>query len=143
MVTFETDVADKEGFQAYAKDVAMQVAAINPLFLDEASVPADVIEKEKEILTAQIANDEKLKNKPAQIIAKMVDGRIGKYYKENCLLDQPFVKNGDITVAQYTEETAKELGGSIKVTGFVRYEKGEGLEKREDNFADEVASMIK
>lgn len=117
--------------------------AINPLFLDEASVPADVIEKEKEILTAQIANDEKLKNKPAQIIAKMVDGRIGKYYKENCLLDQPFVKNGDITVAQYTEETAKELGGSIKVTGFVRYEKGEGLEKREDNFADEVASMIK
>ena len=143
LVTCETDVADKEGFQAYAKDVAMQVAAINPLFLDEASVPADVIEKEKEILTAQIANDEKLKNKPAQIIAKMVDGRIGKYYKENCLLDQPFVKNGDITVAQYTEETAKELGGSIKVTGFVRYEKGEGLEKREDNFADEVASMIK
>ena len=143
MVTFDTDCADKDGFEAYAKDIAMQVAAINPLYLDEAAVPADVIEKEKEILTAQIANDEKLKNKPAQIIAKMVDGRIGKYFKENCLMDQAFVKNGDLTVAQYTAETAKTLGGSIKVTGFVRFEKGEGLEKRSDNFADEVASMIK
>lgn len=143
MVSFDTDLADKEAFQEYAKDVAMQIAAINPLYLDEAAVPADVIEKEKEILKAQIANDEKLKNKPAQIITKMVEGKIGKYYKENCLVDQQFVKNGDLTVGQYTANTAKELGGSIKITGFVRYEKGEGLEKREDNFADEVAGMIK
>ena len=143
MVSFDTDLADKAEFQDYAKDVAMQIAAINPLYLNETAVPAEVIEKEKEILTAQIANDEKLKNKPAQIIAKMVEGRIGKYYKENCLVDQQFVKNGDITIAQYTDETAKKLGGSIKITGFVRYEKGEGLEKREDNFADEVAGMIK
>lgn len=143
MVSFDTDLGDKAEFQDYAKDVAMQIAAINPLYLNETAVPAEVIEKEKEILTAQIANDEKLKNKPAQIIAKMVEGRVGKYYKENCLVDQQFVKNGDITVAQYTDETAKKLGGSIKITGFVRYEKGEGLEKREDNFADEVAGMIK
>ncbi|MEM1483863.1 translation elongation factor Ts [Oscillospiraceae bacterium PP1C4] len=143
MVTFETDVDGKDGFEAYAKDVAMQVAAVSPIYLDEASVPAEVVEKEKEILTAQIANDEKLKNKPAQIIEKMVEGRISKYYKENCLVEQAFVKNGDINIAQYTQETAKALGGSIKITGFVRYEKGEGLEKREDNFADEVASMMK
>ncbi|WP_101909573.1 translation elongation factor Ts [Marasmitruncus massiliensis] len=143
MVSFDTDLAGKAEFQDYAKDVAMQIAAINPLYLDETAVPAEVIEKEKEILTVQIANDEKLKNKPAQIIAKMVEGRVGKYYKENCLVEQQFVKNGDITVGQYTAETAKNLGGSIKITGFVRYEKGEGLEKREDNFADEVAGMIK
>ena len=143
MVTFDTDVAGKDGFTEYAKDVAMQIAALSPAYLDEASVPAEVIEKEKEILTAQIQNDEKLKNKPAQIIAKMVDGRISKYYKENCLVDQEFVKNGDMTVGQYTAEMAKTLGGSIKITGFVRYEKGEGLEKRSDNFADEVASMMK
>ena len=121
----------------------MQIAALSPAYLDEASVPAEVIEKEKEILTAQIKNDEKLKNKPAQIIAKMVDGRISKYYKENCLVDQAFVKNGDMPVGQYTAELATTLGGSIKITGFVRYEKGEGLEKRSDNFADEVASMMK
>ena len=143
MVTFDTDVPGKDGFTEYAKDVAMQIAALSPAYLDEASVPAEVIEKEKEILTAQIQNDEKLKNKPAQIIAKMVDGRISKYYKENCLVDQAFVKNGDMTVGQYTAEMAKTLGGSIKITGFVRYEKGEGLEKRSDNFADEVASMMK
>lgn len=143
MVTFDTDVADKDGFEAYAKDVAMQVAAINPAYLNAESVPAEIIDKEKEILAAQIANDPKSKNKPEQIIAKMVEGRIGKYYKENCLLDQAFVKDGDITVGQYTENTAKALGGMIKVTGFVRYEKGEGLEKREDNFAEEVASMMK
>lgn len=143
MVAFDSDVAEKDGFEEYAKDVAMQVAAANPSYLNEASVPAEIIEKEKEILTAQIANDEKLKNKPAQIIAKMVDGRISKYYKENCLVDQAFIKNGDQTVAQYTEETAKKLGGSIVIKNFIRYEKGEGLEKREDNFADEVASMMK
>ena len=143
MVTFDSDVADKDGFEAYAKDVAMQIAAINPSYVDEASVPAEVVAHEKEILKAQIANDPKLSSKPAQIIEKMVEGRIGKYFKENCLVDQPFVKNGDITVGQYTNDVAKELGGSIKITGFVRFEKGEGLEKREDNFADEVASMIK
>ncbi|MCI8649258.1 MAG: elongation factor Ts [Anaerotruncus sp.] len=143
MVTFDTDLAGKEDFEVYAKDVAMQIAAINPTYLDKADVPADIIEHEKEILRAQIANDPKLSGKPAQIIEKMIDGRIEKFFKENCLNGQAFVKDGDINVAQYTEQVASRLGGSIKITGFVRFEKGEGLEKREDNFADEVASMMK
>ena len=119
--------------------IAMQVAASAPTYLDKASVPSETIEKEKEILTVQAINE----GKPANIAEKMVMGRISKYYKEVCLLEQPFIKDGDLSVTQYTEKVAKELGGSIKVTGFVRYEKGEGLEKKEDNFADEVASMIK
>lgn len=139
MVGFETNLADKAEFKDYAKDIAMQVAASAPTYLDKASVPSETIEKEKEILTVQAINE----GKPANIAEKMVMGRIGKYYKEVCLLEQPFIKDGDLSVTQYTEKVAKELGGSIKVTGFVRYEKGEGLEKKEDNFADEVASMIK
>ncbi len=139
MVMFDTDVADKDGFEAYGKDVAMQVAAATPQYLNKESVDPAVVEKEKEILTAQAINE----GKPANIAEKMVMGRIAKFYKEVCLVEQPFVKDGDITVAKYTENVAKELGGNITITGFVRFEKGEGLQKREDNFADEVASMIK
>ena len=124
-------------------NIAMQVAAANPTYLDEASVPASVIEKEKEILLAQISNDEKLANKPEQVKVKMVEGRIGKFYKENCLVEQAFVKDPDISVAKYVENTAKELGAEIKVLKFARFEKGEGLEKRVDDFAAEVASMAK
>ncbi len=145
LVNFETsdEVAAKEGFEAYGKDVAMQIAAANPGYMVESDVPADVIEKEKEILLAQIENDDKLKGKPDQVKEKMVEGRIAKYYKENCLLLQQFVKNGDITIAQYTDACAKELGGDIKIVKFVRFEKGEGLEKRSDNFAEEIANMVK
>lgn len=142
MVRFETDLAGKPEFTAYAKDVAMQIAAINPTYLTREEVSEETIQKEKEILLAQIQLDEKTKNKPAQVIEKMVDGRINKFYKENCLLEQTFVKNSDQDIQQYTSETAKALGGSIKVAEFVRYEVGEGLEKRNDNFADEVAGMI-
>lgn len=139
MVKFDTDVADKEGFTAYAKDVAMQVAAVMPAYLNKDSVPADVIEHEKKVMTEQVLNE----GKPAQIADKIVMGKIGKYYKENCLVDQAFVKEPDISVQKYTENTAKELGGSITITDFIRYEKGEGLEKRQDNFAEEVAGMVK
>ena len=141
IVKFNTtdEIAAKDGFKEYAKNVAMQVAAANPSYLDEASVPADVVEHEKKILTEQVMND----GKPANIAEKIVAGRIGKFFKEVCLVDQPYVKDGDITVQKYTENTAKELGGEISIAGFVRFEKGEGLEKRNDNFADEVASMIK
>ncbi|MGI5959116.1 MAG: translation elongation factor Ts [Massiliimalia sp.] len=139
MVKFDTDVADKEGFKDYAKDVAMQIAAVVPQFVDKESVPAERVEKEKEILTVQAINE----GKPAAIAEKMVMGRINKFYKEVCLTEQEFIKDGDMTVAKYTAETAKKLGGSIKIESFVRFEKGEGLEKREDNFADEVASMMK
>ena len=145
LVAFDTDdaTAAKPEFAAFGKDVAMQVAAANPTYLDEAAVPASVIEKEKEILLAQISNDEKLANKPDQVKAKMVEGRIGKFYKENCLVEQAFVKDPDISVGKYVENTAKELGGEIKVVKFARFEKGEGLEKRVDDFAAEVASMTK
>ena len=145
LVGFETseEIAAKPEFEAYGKDIAMQIAAANPGYLCEADVPAEVIEKEKEILLAQIANDPKNANKPDAIKEKMVLGRIGKFYKENCLVDQEFVKDPDLSVAKYTEKVAKELGGSIEITGFVRFEKGEGLEKRADNFAEEIASMVK
>lgn len=139
MVKFDTDVAGKDGFEEYAKDVAMQIAAALPQYLNKEEVPADIIEKEKEILTAQAINE----GKPANIAEKMVVGRIAKFYKEVCLVEQQFVKDTDKTIDQYTADTAKALGGSIKIAKFVRFEKGEGLEKREDNFADEVANMIK
>jgi len=141
MVRFDTsaDIASKEEFKTFGKDVAMQIAAANPQYLGRDEVPAEVLDKEKEILTAQAVNE----GKPQNIAEKMVQGRIGKFYKEVCLLEQPFVKDSDITVAQYVENTAKTLGGDIKAVEFVRFEKGEGLEKREDNFADEVAGMIK
>lgn len=139
LVRFDTDVAGKDGFAAYAKDIAMQIAAANPQYLDRTSVPADAMEEEKKVLTAQAMSE----GKPANIAEKMVVGRLNKYYKEVCLVDQEFVKDPDQSVSKYTEATAKELGGSIKITGFVRYEKGEGLQKREDDFAKEVAGMVK
>ena len=145
LVGFDTsdEIAAKPEFEAYGKDIAMQIAAANPGYLCEADVPAEVIEKEKEILLAQIANDPKNANKPDAIKEKMVLGRIGKFYKENCLVDQEFVKDNELTVAKYTDKVAKELGGEIKITKFARYEKGEGLEKKSDDFAAEVASMMK
>lgn len=139
MVQFDTDCADKDSFVACGKDVAMQVAAAAPQYLSKEEVPSEVVDKEKEILTAQAINE----GKPAAIAEKMVNGRIAKYYKEVCLLEQPFIKDDEITVAKYVENVAKELGGKLVLTKFVRFEKGEGLEKREDNFADEVASMMK
>ena len=141
LVKFDTapEIAAKDEFKVYAKDICMQVAAANPSYLNEASVPADVVEHEKKILTEQVMNE----GKPAQIAEKIVNGKMAKYYKEVCLLDQLFVKDGDYTVAKYTEKVGKDLGGKIEIASFVRYEKGEGLEKRADNFADEVASMIK
>lgn len=145
IVRFEADkaAAENAGFPEFAKNIALQVAAYPTLYLDRDSVPADVIESEKEILVAQIKNDPATASKPANIIEKMVLGRIGKYYESNCLCEQGYVKDDALKVKQYVEKTAKEFGGSIKVTGFYRFEKGEGIQKREDNFADEVASMVK
>ena len=139
IVKFDTDVADKDGFADFSKDIAMQIAAAAPTYLNKEAVPADTIAKEKEILTAQAINE----GKPANIAEKMVAGRINKYYKEVCLLEQEFVKDGDLTITKYTEQTAKALGGNIQIVDFARFEKGEGLEKRNDNFADEVANMVK
>ena len=145
LVMFDTDdkTAATDAFKVMGKDVAMQIAAMSPAYLDEVSVPADVLAHEKEITKAQLAEDPKMAGKPEQVLAKIVDGKIVKYFKENCLLDQAFVKDGDMNVAKYVASVAKELGADIKVTGFIRYAKGEGLEKREDDFAAEVASMMK
>ncbi len=144
LVNFDTDIdASNPEFVAYGKDIAMQIAALNTLYLDEASVPAEVIEHEKSIMVDQMKNDPKMANKPEQVLAKIVEGKIGKYFKENCLVDQEFVKDSSMTVGKYTEATAKKLGGSIVIKKFVRFEKGEGIEKRQDDFAAEVASMVK
>ncbi len=142
LVNFTVADADKaatDEFKTMAKDVAMQIAAVMPEFVKESEIPAERVEKEKEILTAQALNE----GKPANIVEKMVVGRIKKFFKEICLIDQAFVKDQDITVGKYVENVAKSLGTEIEIVKFARLEKGEGLEKREDNFADEVASMIK
>jgi elongation factor Ts len=144
LVNFETELAaDNEGLVAMGKNVAMQIAAMNPAYLDQASVPASVIEKEKEILIAQMKEDPKMANKPDAVLGKIVEGKIGKYYKENCLVEQAFVMDGDVTVGKYIANTAKELGADVKLAAYVRFEKGEGIEKRVDDFAAEVAAMAK
>ncbi len=139
LVKFDETSADADTMTACGKDVAMQIAALNPLYLSKESVPEADLAKEKEILIGQIKNDPKNASKPEQIIEKMVTGRIGKFYEQNCLLEQAFVKDGDITVGKYVTNCAADL----KVVSFVRFEKGEGLQKREDDFAAEVASMMK
>ena len=143
IVTFDADeaVAAKAEFAEFAKNVALQVGAYPTPYLNRESVPASVIEEEKAILMAQIANDPANSKKPPQIIEKMVTGRISKFYDNNCLLDMGYVKDDDMKVGQYVDATAKALGGNITVTGFYRFEKGEGIQKREENFADEIAKL--
>ena len=125
------------------KDLAMQIAAMRPMYLDKTNVEESVIEKEKAILMAQINEDPKNANKPEQIKEKMIVGRIAKYYEETCLMQQAFVKGDKISVEQHVAAVAKAAGGSIAIKGYIRFEKGEGLEKRQDNFAEEIASMVK
>ena len=139
LVNFKTDIAVNDEFVAYGKDVAMQIAALNTPYLTKDEVPAEVIEHEKEVMRQQVINE----GKPEAIADKIVMGKIGKYYKENCLVDQEFVKDNKMTVKQYTDNTAKALGGKIEIAKFVRFEKGEGIEKRQDDVAAEVASMVK
>lgn len=139
LVLFDADdtITSKPEFAELAKDVAMQVAAAMPSYLDRNSVPADVLAKEKEILSIQARNE----GKPENIIEKMVNGRINKFYTENCLVDQVFVKDPDFTITKLLDAKGKELGGSIKIKAFTRFEKGEGLEKKEEDFAAEIAKM--
>ena len=138
---FETDVADKAEFAAFAKNIALQIGAYPTPYLSREQVPASVIEEEKNILLAQIANDPANAKKPDAIKEKMVLGRISKFYDNNCLVDMTYVKDEDMKVGKYVEATAKELGGKIAIVDFYRYEKGEGIQKREENFADEIAKM--
>ena len=145
IVKFDTtdEVAAKPEFVEFGKDIAMQIAAANPSYLNREAVPAEAIENEKKIIIAQMANDPKAANKPDAIKEKMATGRLGKFYKENCLVDQEFVKaENHENVQTYINNVAKALGTEIKCTGFVRMMKGEGLEKREENFAEEIAKQI-
>ncbi len=143
IVSFDTDLADKEAFVECAKNVALQTAAMPVQYLDKDSVPESVLAEEKAILIAQMQQDPKMANKPAQVLEKIVDGKVGKFYENNCLMHQAYVKDDSLTVEKYVASVAKELGGSIKVTGYVRFHKGEGLEKREENIAEEIANMVK
>ena len=139
-VNCETDfVAKTDEFKSFVRDIAMHIAAANPSFLDRTEVPNETLDKEREILRAQALNE----GKPEKIVDRMVEGRVEKFYKENCLVDQPFVKNPDMTIAQYVNERIQQTGENIKIRRFVRYEMGEGLEKRHDNFAEEVAAQSK
>jgi elongation factor Ts len=132
----------KEAVVELGKDLAMQIAAMNPAYLDKAAVPSSVIDKEKEILLAQINEDPKNAGKPDAIKEKMIVGRINKYYEDNCLLQQAYVKGDKESVERHITDVAKAAGGSIKVTAFARYERGEGIEKRQDDLACEVAKLI-
>ena len=143
------DVADdaKAADPAFAdmgKNIAMQIAAMNPAYLDEASVPAEVVEHEKGILAAQMKEDPKMASKPEAVLAKIAAGKMGKYYKENCLVEQEFVRSDLFqgSVKGYIDDTAKKLGTEIKATAFIRMTRGEGIEKRQENFAEEIAKQI-
>ena len=138
-VNCETDfVAKSDDFQNLVKDIAMHIAAANPKYVSEAEVDPRELENEKEILRAQAINE----GKPAQIVEKMVEGRVKKYYEDVCLLNQHFVKNPDLTIKDLLTEATLKIGEKLSVRRFVRYELGEGMEKRNDNLADEVAKQM-
>ena len=139
-VNCETDfVSRSDGFVALCKDIALHIAAARPLYVTQSEVPTDVLNHEKEILRAQALNE----GKPAEIVDKMIDGRVKKFYEEVCLLDQPFVKDPSKTILDIINEAILTIGEKISIRRFTRYEMGEGLEKRSDNFADEVMSQMK
>jgi elongation factor Ts len=139
-VNCETDfVAKTDEFRTFVKDVAMHIAAARPQYIRREEVPAEVVEKEKEILRAQTLNE----GKPANIVDKIVEGRIDKFFKEVCLLEQPFVKNPDITIDELVKEKIAKIGENINIRRFARFEMGEGLEKKEDNFVAEVMAQVK
>lgn len=138
LVEMKTEARDAEVI-TMGRDIAMQVAAMNPKYVSRNDVDADYIAHETEILTQQALNE----GKPANIVEKMIKGRLEKQLKEVCLLEQPFVKNGDLTIKQLVAETAKKVGAEIEVVNVVRFEVGEGIEKKEENFAEEVAKQLK
>ena len=144
IVKFEADenALNNAGFSEFSKNIALQIAAYPTPYLNREAVPANVVEEEKAVIAQQIKNDPKNASKPAQIIEKMVMGKIGKFYEENCLLDKEYVKDDSMKVSQYVDSCAKAFGGKIEVVGFERFEKGAGIEKREDNLDEEVAKML-
>ena len=142
LVNLETDLT-AEQVETAGKDVAMQIAALNPRFWDKTQVTQDVLDEEKKIMMVQMANDPKMASKPEQVREKIVMGKLNKFYAENCLLQQEFVKDNSMSVEKYIASAAKALGGSVTFKDAVRFEKGEGIEKKQENFAEEIASMVK
>ncbi len=139
-INSETDFVSKnEEFQDFAKDVAMQIAASNPLFISRDEISVEMIEKEKDVLRKQALNE----GKPEKIVEKMVEGRINKYYKEVCLLEQPFIKDPDMDIQTLLNTKIAKIGENLNIRRFARFVVGEGIEKRQENFAEEVANQIK
>ncbi|EGS35465.1 MULTISPECIES: translation elongation factor Ts [Megasphaera] len=139
-VNCETDfVAQTDGFKDLCKDIAMQIAAAKPAYLKREEVPQEVLDHEREVLSKQALNE----GKPQHIVDKMIVGRIEKYYKENCLLDQEFIKDADKTISQVITEQIAKIGEKIDIRRYVRYELGEGMEKRNDDFVSEVMAQVK
>ena len=142
-INCESDfVARGDEFQQLVKDVAMHIAAVDPKYVNREEVPADALDKEREILRDQLKNDPKNANKPDDILDKIIEGRIGKFYEENVLVDQPFVKDPSKTIGELVTEKIASIKENISIRRFTRYKMGEGIEKKADDFADEVASMV-
>ena len=137
----EEKAVNDEGFGEFKKNLALQVSAIPPLYIAREDVPASVIEEEREIISNQIKNDEANAKKPENVIQKMVDGKVNKYYENNCLLEQEYIRDDKITIKQYIEAYKKQTGAEISVVAYYRFEKGEGIQKREENFAEEIAKL--
>lgn len=133
--------SDNPLFTEAAKNLALQIAAMNPTYLDAASVPADVLQSEKDIVMAQMAEDERAKGKPQAILEKMAEGKLKKFFTASCLVDQEYVKEDKMTVGQYLASVAKEIGAPVACASFVRFERGEGIEKKEEDYAAEVAKL--
>lgn len=141
LVNLETNLT-AEQVETAGKDVAMQIAALNPRFWDKSQVDQATLDEEKKIMMVQMANDPKMASKPEQVREKIVMGKLNKFYEENCLLQQDFVKDGSMTVEQYVAQSAKALGGTITFKDAIRFEKGEGIEKKQENFAEEIAKQL-
>ena len=142
LVNLETNLP-AEKVEAVGKDVAMQIAALNPRFWDKSQVGQDVLDEEKKIMMVQMENDPKMASKPEAVREKIVMGKLNKFYSENCLLQQEFVKDNSMSVEQYIASAAKAAGGKVTFKDAIRFEKGEGIEKKQENFAEEIASMVK
>ena len=141
LVNLETDLTAEQVTEV-GKDLAMQIAALNPRFLDKSQVGQEVLDEEKKIMLVQMSNDPKMASKPEQVREKIVMGKLNKFYSENCLLQQEFVKDNSMTVSQYVASVAKSLGGSIVLKDAYRFAKGEGIEKKQENFAEEIAKQL-
>lgn len=144
IVKFEASesAASSDVFAEFSKNISLQVAAYPCEYVDRSQVPQNIVDAEMEIIMGQIKNDPKNASKPEQVIQKMATGKMGKYFEEHCLVDQAYVKDDSLTVSKYIDSVSKEIGESVKVLAFIVYNKGEGLQKREENFADEIAKMV-